>query len=202
MQVNSVTVRYMRRAQIKDYEPVEAEVSLSAQLAEGEGHVDAVNSLMKDAKKAVIESGLKSGKSETTVETGAATKPAEPPKQTRKAADKPAETKKEEPKAAPAADPADPSGAPAEEPAAAAAEPDEFAEFDAGPAAAPAAITVKELTDWVTASLKDKSNGITPDEVKAVYAKFGAARTADLKDDDRPKAKVEIEALIKSKKKA
>ncbi len=179
MHVHSISVRYMRRAQIKDYEPVEAEVTLSATLAEGEDHKATVNNLMIDAKTGVIESGLKAGgksTAETKTETKTKTKPAP----------------------APAADPA---GVPGDEPAADAA--DEFAEFDTGGTTeeAPKAISVKELTDWVTASLKDKANGIAPDDVKAIYAKFGASRTADLKDDDRPKAKVQIEELIKSKRK-
>lgn len=207
MHVHSLSVRYMRRAQIKDYEPVEAEVTLSATLAEGEEHKAAVHNLMVDAKQGVIESGLKSGKATAEAKTETAAAPAAAPAAAEKkpAAKPKADKPKEEPKpaSAPAADPADPAGAPSEEPAAAEAPADEFAEFDAGPAAEPEvkAISVKELTDWVTASLKDKANGITPDDVKAIYSKFGAARTSDLKDDDRPKAKVQIEELIKSKRK-
>ena len=114
--------------------------------------------------------------------------PSATPAPTKPIETKPAETKPAETKPAPAAEPAP---APAAEPA---AEPDEFGEFET--AAEPAKpMTGKELQEWITAHLQAKK--IDTASVKAILAKYGAARTMDTKDEDRPKIKAEIEAALK-----
>ena len=66
MEVYEISARFMRRIQAKEYEPAEAEVTLKANLADGEDYMAAATTLMTAAKSTVIESGLKSGK--TTAE--------------------------------------------------------------------------------------------------------------------------------------
>jgi hypothetical protein len=183
MEVYEISARFMRRIQAKEYEPAEAEVTLKANLADGEDYMAAATTLMTAAKSTVIESGLKSGKTtaEATVVSEAAKNVGGRPKKQELTPPAP----KDEPKAA----------APKEEPKAApAAEPDEFGEFET--AAEPEKpMTGKELQEWITAHLQAKR--IETSVVKAILAKYGAARTMDTKDEDRPKIKAEIEALLK-----
>lgn len=184
MEVYELTARFMRRIQAKEYEPAEAEVTLKANLGDGEDYMTAATTLMTAAKTTVIEAGLKSGKTtaEATATSAApANKGGRPPKQT---LTPPAETAK----------PAETKPAPAPEPAPApAAEPDEFGEFET--AAEPEKpMTGKELQEWITAHLQAKR--IETSVVKGIVGKY-AARTLDTKEEDRPKIKAEIEALLK-----
>ena len=60
MQVYEITVRRMRRAQVRDYEPTEAEFSLKAQLGEDDDFEQCGRELMSTARDLVYESiGLK-----------------------------------------------------------------------------------------------------------------------------------------------
>ena len=202
--VYDVAVRVMRRVQMKEYEPMEAEVSLKAQLAEGEDYIEAVNKLLIDAKTAVIETAIKgsAGKVTKSVEpvATAAAAPAEaaPRKGRPTKAEQEAKAAAEAAKAAAAGTTDDFSTEPTPAPAPApAAEPDEFSEFEtaeAAPAAAP--MTVKELQDWITANIQAKKIDVA--KVKETYGKFGVTRSADTKDEDRPKIKAAIEAIIKA----
>ena len=205
--VYDVSVRVMRRVQMKEYEPMEAEVSLKAQLAEGEDYIEAVNKLLIDAKTAVIETAIKgsAGKVTKSVEPAAApataaAAPAEaaPRKGRPTKAEQEAKAAAEAAKAAAAGTTDDFSTEPTPAPAPApAAEPDEFSEFEtaeAAPAAAP--MTVKELQDWITANIQAKKIDVA--KVKETYGKFGVTRSADTKDEDRPKIKAAIEAIIKA----
>lgn len=184
MEVYEISARFMRRIQAKEYEPAEAEVTLKANMADGEDYMAAATTLMTAAKSTVIESGLKSGKTtaEATVVSEAAKNVGGRPKKQELTPPAP----KDEPKAA----------APKEEPKAApAAEPDEFGEFET--AAEPEKpMTGKELQEWITAHLQAKK--IDTASVKAILAKYGAARTMDTKDEDRPKIKAEIEKALKA----
>jgi len=188
MEVYEISARFMRRIQAKEYEPAEAEVTLKANLADGEDYMAAATTLMTSAKTTVIESGLKSGKTtaEATVVSEAAKNVGGRPK---KETLTPPAAKTE------AAKPADPKPEPTPAPVAApAAEPDEFGEFET--AAEPEKpMTGKELQEWITAHLQAKK--IDTASVKAILAKYGAARTMDTKDEDRPKIKADIEAALK-----
>lgn len=186
--VYEVNVRFMRRAQMKEYEPAEAEVTLKATVDDGEDYKAVASDLMTTAKTTAIESGLKSGK---TAESATAAPAAEAPKNVggrpkKQELTPPAETK-------PAA-----AAAPKEEPKAAApapaAEPDEFGEFDTPAAEPEKPMTGKELQEWITSKLAAKV--IDTSTVKAIVGKY-APRTLDTKEEDRPKIKAEIEAACK-----
>ena len=58
--VSEITVRFMRRVQVKDYEPAEAEVSLRAHIDENEDSSKAGNDLILEARE-MVKVGL-SGK--------------------------------------------------------------------------------------------------------------------------------------------
>jgi hypothetical protein len=200
MNVTDVTVRFMRRAQIREYEPIEAEVSLKAALAEGEDYVKIANTLMADAKKAVHESGLKSSASTDKATTATAPAPApaaDAPKPRGRPPSKPAAAA---PAPAPADDFDDP--APVNKPAAPAPAPAPAADFDdmtaspaPAPAAAPAAtMTLKELQVWTNANIE--GNKITIDQVKGVWQTFGCSRSSELKPEQYGEARAKIEAII------
>jgi hypothetical protein len=190
MEVYEISARFMRRIQAKEYEPAEAEVTLKANLAEGEDYAALATSLMGTAKTTVIEAGLKSGKAtaEATAEAPK-NKGGRPPKETlvppaaKTEAAKPAVEPKPEPTPAPVAAPA--------------AEPDEFGEFETvAPAADEKPMAAKELQEWITAHLQAKKIDTTT--VKAILAEFGAARTMDTKEEDRVKIKAKVQAALKA----
>ena len=181
MNVYEISVRFMRRAQVKEYEPMEAEATLKASLSEGEDHNAVAINLMRDARNTVIEAGLKSGaaKAETTATTAAASdKPQGRPKKEElvpaaKAADKPA--------AAPKA---------ADKP-----ETNEFGEPIGGEDAADEPeMTGKELQTWITDLITNKKIAVT--QAKEILAKYGAAGSLQVKDGDRRKVVADIKALI------
>lgn len=190
MNVYEISVRFMRRAQVKEYEPMEAEATLKANLSEGEDHNAVALNLMRDARNTVIEAGLKSGaaKAETTATTTAASdKPQGRPKKEElvpaaKAADKPA--------AAPKAAAAAPAPAPAEAP-----ETNEFGEPIGGDTAADEPeLTGKELQTWITDLITNKKIAVT--QAKEILAKYGAAGSLQVKDGDRRKVVADIKALM------
>lgn len=198
MNVYELSVRFMRRAQVKEYEPMEAEVMLKANLAEGEDHNAAAVTLMRDARNAAIEAGLKSGatKAETTATAASSDKPQGRPKKEELTpaapkADKPAA---EKPAAAkPAAKPAAEKPAPAP---AAETETNEFGEPIGGEEAAAdePEITGKELQAWITDLITNKKIAVT--QAKEVLAKYKAAGSLQVKDGDRRKVVADIKALI------
>ena len=206
MNVTDIKVRYTRKIQPADYSPIEAEVSLSAQLSEGENAKDAATSLINDAKAAVFTAlGAKPGGTATTEVTkteapkaaAAAPKaeaeapkkgPGRPPKQTltppAEKAPKPAEDPMDMVDEAPAT----PAPAPAEEA-------DEFAGIeDAAPAPV---MTAKELQDWIGA--KVKANPTLLAKVKAVYAEVGVTRSVDLTEEQRPAIRAKLEEIFSAK---
>jgi hypothetical protein len=222
MEVYEVSARFMRRIQAKEYEPAEAEVSLKAQLAEGEDSKAAINTLMAQAKegvKAVLSKSTKGTDEETTTETAKGSGrggPGKPRKQVLTPKEAPA---KEEPedddlmggedeeeapkkaakapaKAAPAKK-APKKEEPEEEPED--EEEDEFAEGEGDPEEDESdedeekAMTWKELQDWITQYIPKK---ISPTDVRKILGKYGASRTADTKEEDRPKIKRDVEKFI------
>ena len=78
MDVYQVSVRFSRKVQVKDYEPVEGDITLSANLHPGDDFGAEANRLMTMARQTVLD-GLRGG----PAATGTTDKPAEP---------KPAET--------------------------------------------------------------------------------------------------------------
>lgn len=221
--ITDVSVRYMRRVQMKEYEPAEAEVGFKAQLEDGENHILVANNLMQDAKIAVIETALKGNKGGTTRTESAATATTadEAPKAVEK--DATVSRGRGRPRKNPTpTDDFDTSPAPVTAPAAAtddfdtpATKPDpveaipepkpttpppqvdvdEFGDPVVKEAPAEAALSVKDLQDWVAAQIQaGKTNAET---VKGVYAKFGFARSTDTTEADRPKIKAAIAALLK-----
>jgi len=204
MNVTDITVRFMRRAQIREYEPIEAEVSLKAALAEGEDYVQIANTLMADAKKAVHESGLKSSASTDKTTTTASPAPAPaaapaadaPKPRGRPPSNKPAAPP---PPPAPVDDLDSPAPAPAAAPAPAPAPAPDFDDMTASPAPAPAAapaatMTLKELQVWTNANIE--GNKITIDQVKGVWQTFGCSRSSELKPEQYGEARAKIEAII------
>jgi len=67
MQIYDVSVRFSRKIQVVNFEPAEAEVSLKAQLTEGEDYKAAITGLMADAR-AGVTAGLKSKAAGVTAE--------------------------------------------------------------------------------------------------------------------------------------
>lgn len=199
MPVYEVAVRFMRRAQVKEYEPAEAEVSFKANLEEGEDHLAVANGLMADAKSVAIESGLKAGKATATSTSTEAAPAAEAPKN--KGGRPPKQTLTPPAEKTTAAAPAakdefdSPPAKPAETKPAAPAADDEFAAFDSAPAAPAAPMTVKELQDWITAQMQAKKIEVV--KVREILSKYGAARTADTKEGDRLAIKADVEAALK-----
>lgn len=70
MQVTDIKVRFMRKIQIREYEPAEAEVALTAFLEEGEeDHAAAIQELMSTAKDGVREGLLTTAAGKTAAKT-------------------------------------------------------------------------------------------------------------------------------------
>lgn len=223
--ITDVSVRYMRRVQMKEYEPAEAEVGFKAQLEEGENHILAANNLMQDAKIAVIETALKGNKGGTTRTESAATATTadEAPKAVEK--DATVSRGRGRPRKNPTpTDDFDTSPAPVKAPVAvtddfdtpvtkpdpveAIPEPkpttpsptvevDEFGDpvTKPEPVADEKPLSVKDLQDWVAAQIQ--AGKTNAETVKGVYAKFGFARSTDTTEADRPKIKAAIAALLK-----
>ena len=60
VEINAVSIRFMRRIQVAQYEPAEVEFTLHATLDEGEDHLKAGKTLAKDSRAMTKEafSGL------------------------------------------------------------------------------------------------------------------------------------------------
>jgi hypothetical protein len=253
--VYEVAVRFMRKVQVKEYEPVEAEVSLKAQTEDGEDHVAVLATLGADARTAALDMIRGTGKvtpgsGQTTINNTVTVASADDLKKANgktadaiekeiaksngkaAASDIPEETG--EPTPAPAKSgrgrPAGSKNKKAEAAAAAASDmPDEdaarTANIDAaaasdmpddGPPAGTSPTGVSDIPDETSTQAEDwekdgtaeepvtaadltkfisqrvSAGKITVPEVKAILARYGGARCAELKPADLPKAKAEI----------
>lgn len=205
MQIYDVTVRFARTIQVREYEPASAEVTVKAQLAEGE-QADAVvaESFRLISEQVHLALGLETSTKLPTrkkAETGkpAATLTAQP-----KADAKPAATQQTtvKPAAAAVSDIPD-DGAPATvqttaKPAAAANNdiPDDGAPPQTKQAASsgPDPVNAAELSKWIGEQVR--LGKVTSQAVMGLYPKFGVSRFADLKPEKCAEAKAEIEKLI------
>lgn len=210
MQPYDITVRFMRTIQVREYEPACAEVTIKAQLADGEDASKAIADAFKDVSAQVHTSlGLaadtklpqrrKSAGGAVTTETMTA-KPAETPK--------PAETAQAQTGGKPAPvqtkasvnDDIPGEAAPAKTTAPAAAQsdiPDSPAPAAAQTAPAADAIPPAELSKWIGEQVK--SGNVTSAEIMALYPRFKVSRFADLKPDQTAEAKAAIEEIIKKR---
>lgn len=210
--ISNVTVRFLRRIQPAQFEPAEAEVTLTASSPEG-GTIsqEQTDGLILQAKMTVNSALGIANKGSKAAEPAkvAEAKPADAKKPAATTEQKPAETKKgpgRPPGTTKKVEPAKPAAeAPAgetdefgqpiaaegEAPAAAEDATDEF-----GEAAAPAKlVTIGELQGEVTALIKAKR--ITVDAVKEVYGEYGQARSADLTPEQYAPALAKILAKAK-----
>lgn len=219
MNVTDVKVRYSRKIQPAEYSPIEAEVTLTAQLSDGDDAKATATQLIADAKAAVGSAlGVKPKGTETAEveetkkEPSGRGGPGKPRKQvlTPKAAEPDDddlmgggdEEEEEKPKKAEKPAKAE-KKAKKPEPEEAEEEDDEFgggeeseeeeSEDDDGETE----MSAKELQDWITPLINKK---IPVAKVREILGKYGAARTTDTKAEDRPKIRKEIEAIISKKK--
>lgn len=203
MQVYDVSIRFMRRIQIREYEPAEAEVIVKAQLADGESPESAISEAFKLASGEVhVSLGLAKdtklptrAKGKETATATATPAPTPAPKAETKTSDKPRQAK------APAATddiPDDTKTATTAKPTASTSDiPD-----DSAPATATAAtetasdttMTPAELSKWIGEQVR--TGKLTSVAVAGLYPKFGISRFADLKPEKTGEAKAAIEELI------
>lgn len=211
MQVYEINVRYMRRIQVREYEPAEAEVTVKAQLADGEKPEAAVSEAIKLASEQVhVSLGLapdtklpKRGKAGGQTET-ASTVTAQPKTETAKTAA--AETPKPQPQQpASAVSDIPGEGVPATPQKAAASasdipddatvkpQPQQQQQAQASNGEAPP-VNAAELSKWIGDQVR--LGKVTSQAVMGLYPKFGVSRFADLKPEKCGEAKIEIEKLI------
>jgi hypothetical protein len=201
MNVTEITARFMRRIQIKDYEPAEAEISLKAHLEDGEDFVAAGTTLILQSREIALTGlrGKTAGETETAVtvtETAKAPTAAEQKKA--EAAHKRAEKKA------------------AKEAAEAAKSTDSDIPGDDGDTAKPAtdkadsdvpgddipgetdtetdtddAMTIEDLQSYITSQVSGKK--IVVKAVKEILAGVGASRTSEVKPEDIESVREAIE---------
>ncbi len=188
MQIYDITVRFARTIQVREYEPASAEVTIKAQIAEGEDATPAVTDGFRLISEQVhlalgLEANTKlptrtrGGKAAVTAEATAA-----PKAETTKVAAPKAETKKADaPKPTPAASDIPDDGAPADKTTAPAAQVGE-------------AISAAELSKWIGDQVR--LGKVTSQAVMGLYPKFGVSRFADLKPEKCAEAKAAIEEII------
>ena len=214
MQVYDIKVRFMRKIQVRDYEPTESELTISAQLDDGEDPKTAIKAAFKILSEEVHTSlGLapntklpaRGRAAGDTVQAEASVAP-QAEKTTAKATTKAAD----KPKPAPVSDIPDETPTQAK-PTAAQAQaassdiPDETAPTTQT-ATAPAdeddlfaGCEDKEkparLSKWIGEQVK--TSKIASTEITKLYPKFGISRFADLKPEKCAEAKAAVEELIK-----
>jgi len=216
MQVYDIKVRFMRKIQVRDYEPTESELTISAQLEDGEDPKTAIKAAFKILSEEVHTSlGLApntklptrgKGKIEGEATTTPAPTPA--PASDKKAADKPQQAK------APAATDDIPGETTQAKPTAAQAQAASSADIpgETAPSTQTTATATAEddlfagcedkekparLSKWIGEQVK--SGKIASTEVAALYPKFGISRFADLKPEKCSDAKAAVEELINKK---
>lgn len=212
MHVYDIKVSFMRRIQVREYEPVEVTVGAAAQLAEGENVETSIKALLTTASEqthmalglapsakivpkghvevaATVARSMPNGGTETkTVQV-----PVKQPAPAAPAKTTPVASAKDD---IPGEDPAPKAAAAAETPAKTApvvtAKADDIPGED--PAPASTADTHKTLSDWVGDLVRNgKLLGAT---VKSVYPEFQVQRILDLKPEQFPKFRAKIEGLL------
>lgn len=223
MQVYDISVRFMRRVQVKEYEPREVEIGIKALIAEGEDHNVSLAKLINEAKSHVALAHGAAAPAAISSDTVVSTV-AELPKVTETASAKPVDKKAAAAAAKAAKAVAKSTAAPATTPAKPVVSDDDFApskttsedDFGGTPAtkAAPvAAVAEPVVEDWEKAadvitpqalgtflSAKISDRTLAVDDVKKILAKYSVALSSQLSESDRAKFKAEIDALIASKK--
>ncbi len=166
MQVTGLSLKFMRRIQLREYEPAEVEFTLHAMLEDDESHLEAGKQLATDARdmiKSAFE-GLTKGK-ETTKKKGR-------PKKTQ------AETVT--PPVADAGPPVADAGPPVNGPTS-----EEQQDT----------IDLPSLQAYIS-DIVTKKKKLRADQIKDVLKSFGATRTLDLKREDVPRVKEALDLLL------
>lgn len=208
MQVYDITARFSRTIQVREYEPASSELTIKAQLADGEKAEDAIKELFALASGEVhISLGLAKdtklpprGKAAATASTTVKPTPAADPSKTTA---KPTEAEKAQlPKTERAVTSDIPGeGAPAAKTTAAAAASSDIPGETAPAATTAAAATVEtgettpaELSKWIGEQVR--TGKVTSVAITGLYPQFGIARFADLKPEKCGEAKAAVQALI------
>lgn len=194
LNIYDVSVRFMRKVQVKEYEPVEAETTLKAQTVEGTEYKTALAdtaALMLEAREIVLN-GLKGKAAAAAGETVTETK-VEPAPTKGKPGRPPKDKKADAAKGGDTDDFGESTTTKTAEPATnSAAEEDEFA--DVAPKADEKPMSADELQKWISGHIQSKKIAVA--KVKEILLKYGAARTADTKEEDRTKIKADVEAAL------
>jgi hypothetical protein len=207
--VYSVTVRYMRRIQAREYEPAEAEVTVQAELVGGDTPEQAISETFALASQGVhIALGLPPDV-ELAPRTGATTAAVSP----RRRKNAPATSSSATVQQSDTADIPSTTSAPA-----AAAQPAQPAAQTAQPAAKveanvidptagaaqpsqPAAQTTALPGDFDLAKYVGelvRSGKLNSNTVKGLYPEYGVQRIADLKPEQKAPFKAKVDALVQS----
>ncbi len=214
MKVSSVTARFLRRVQVQNFEPAEAELSITLGTVEGETQVDAKDAqplmelALKQAKTAVLKTlidGIKeSAAPQVRPTTAPVAAPATPPADPAPAAGtKPKETKAKDAKPKePAATTADiPDGtapatpAPAPKPAANA----DIPAVEAKTVDAPTkTMTPTELSAWIAENIKAKK--LTTADMRDLMTEYKIIRLGELAPPQVLEFKAKLEKVIADRK--
>lgn len=209
MQVTNVTARIMQRVQIRDYEPKEAEATISAILEDGDDYEHALATLMHDASVAVTN-GIK-GK--PVAKPAAAEEVEDKPKKATKTTkakksddddlpgdedekpSKPAKAEKKSDDDLPDEDEKPSKPAKAEKKAEKADDDDlPGDEGDAGDAGGDEVWSATELQKYITNLINGKK--ITVAQVKEVMAEFKIGFTRETTDENRMQVKARIDEVV------
>jgi len=207
--VYDVKVRFMRRMQVREYEPAESEITFSAQLAEDDDYKVVSEKLILDARELVKSAltGKPVGKTETkTTKTAAAKKAnsvteipeddnsvSEIPGEDETAATSPAEIKK--------ALAAEKRKVAAEKRKVVAANKKAAAEEAKKKIAAEeipdddddTELSANALHEFINSMVTSRK--VKPKQIKAIIAEYGAARISDIPEENRIDVKEAIELL-------
>ncbi len=198
MQVYDITARFSRTIQVREYEPASAELTVKAQLADGESPEKVSAEVFKLIGEQVhLALGL-SPNTKLPARARAAKSEETPPATSAKA---PAKTTAATPPATAASDiPGE--GAPAKATTAATASDipgDEDTTLTASPqqqaqAASDVGMTPAELSKWIGEQVR--TGKVTSQAITGLYPQFGISRFADLKPEKCADAKAAVEKLI------
>lgn len=225
MDINVISMRFMRRIQVAQYEPAEVEFELHATLEDGEDHIEAGKQLAQDAREMIKDAftGLVNRAKEETeapqpvVNNNTSVETTAPPAAATRKRGRPAGSKnkpKENTSEIPGEDSppladadlsaeADgseiPSEAPSESNGAAPVSEipgDDGPTMDGPPVEEQFAVfDLAKLTAYVN-DIVTVEKKLTGIQIKEVYRSFGVTRTVDIKKEDVEKVKTAIDILI------